>query len=407
MEEQGHSKFIPKELKDCPECGKPRISFGWCKDCETNSMKQNFLYWTSENKEIDELIRHTQLNASQTCDYLEWIPFEKFEMVKYIGSGGFGSVYSALWMEGPRWNWDDGAQEWARAGPMTVALKRLDNSQKISSSFINQIKTYHKCLQSAPLAETFGITKDPTSNYMIVMKYYENGNLYQYLDRSNGILSWRDMIDILQGVARGLERIHIEGKIHRNLHGGNVLIEDEEISTDACISDVGLYGPCYYHENKNSGQVYGVLPYIAPEVLRGENYSPASDIYSFGIIMNILANGKRPWYDRAHDHYLAKSICDGERLEIPDDTPKIYAELMQQCWDNEPGNRPTASYLYKKLNWINLIRDNPNPFDDNYYISEEKRFKMASQLLKIYTHPEIHPEAHFTSRPLYFPEFQT
>ncbi|CAB5301036.1 unnamed protein product [Rhizophagus irregularis] len=252
MEEDSYQgrKFIPKELKDCPECGKPRI---------------------------DELIRHTQLNASQTCDYLEWIPFEKFEMVKYIGSGGFGSVYSALWMEGPRWNWDDGAQKWARAGPMTVALKRLDNSQKISSSFINQIKTYHKCLQSAPLAETFGITKDPTSNYMIVMKYYEN----------------------------------------------------------------------------------------------------------------------------------AKSICDGERLEIPDDTPKFHAELMQQCWDNEPGNRPTASYLYKKLNWINLIRDNPNPFDDNYYISEEKRFKMASQFPTIYTHPEIHPEAHFTSRPLYFPEFQT
>ncbi|PKK48240.1 hypothetical protein RhiirC2_803576 [Rhizophagus irregularis] len=64
-------------------------------------MKENFLYWTSENKEIDELIRYTQLNASQTCDYLEWIP----------------------------WNWDDGAQEWARAGPMTVALKRLDSSE--------------------------------------------------------------------------------------------------------------------------------------------------------------------------------------------------------------------------------------------------------------------------------------
>ncbi|PKC57721.1 hypothetical protein RhiirA1_446074 [Rhizophagus irregularis] len=225
----------------------PRTYFGWCKDCETNSMKENFFYWTSENKEIDELIRHTQLNAFQTCDYLEWIPFEKFEMVKYIGNGGFCSIYSALWMEGPRWNWDDGAQEWARAGPMTVALKRLDNSQKISSSYINQIKTYHKCLQSALLAETFGITKDPTSNYMIVMKY-------QYLDRHNGILSWKDIIDILQGIARGLERIHIEGKIHRNLHGGNLFIEDDEILTDARISDVGLYGPCYYHENKNSGQ---------------------------------------------------------------------------------------------------------------------------------------------------------
>ncbi|PKB95828.1 hypothetical protein RhiirA5_507153 [Rhizophagus irregularis] len=69
---------------------------------------------------------------------------------------------------------------------------------------------------------------------------------------------------------------------------------------------------------------------------------------------------------------------------------------MEQCWDDEPENRPTASYLYKKLNWINLIRDNPNPFDDNYYISEEKRFKIASQLPTIYTHPEIHPEAYYT-----------
>ena len=139
MDEDPSVKFIPRELKDCPECGKPRISFGWCRECEANSMKENFPYWSSGNKEIDELIRHTQLNATQTCDYLEWIPFEKFEMVKYIGNGGFSVVYSALWMEGPRWIWDDGAQEWTRSGPMNVALKRLDNSQNISSSFINQV----------------------------------------------------------------------------------------------------------------------------------------------------------------------------------------------------------------------------------------------------------------------------
>src|SRR3989440_8901122 len=51
--EEDHSyqnKFIPRELKDCPECGKPRISFGWCKECETIAMKENFPYWTSENK---------------------------------------------------------------------------------------------------------------------------------------------------------------------------------------------------------------------------------------------------------------------------------------------------------------------------------------------------------------------
>ncbi|CAB5198477.1 unnamed protein product [Rhizophagus irregularis] len=121
------------------------------------------------------------------------------------------------------------------------------------------VKTHHKCLQSDLLAETFGITKDPTSNYMIVMKYYESGNLYQYLDRYNEILSWKDIINMSQRIAKGLERIHIEGKIHRNLHGGNLLIEDDEISTDATdarISDVGLYGPSNIIKNENPNQIY-------------------------------------------------------------------------------------------------------------------------------------------------------
>src|SRR5688572_20145391 len=97
---QQENKFTLGDLKDCPECGKLRIAFGWCKECETNSMKESFLYWASGNRDIDELIQYTQLNATQACDYLEWIPFEKFEMVKYIGNkGGFSVVYSALWME--------------------------------------------------------------------------------------------------------------------------------------------------------------------------------------------------------------------------------------------------------------------------------------------------------------------
>ncbi|CAG8733050.1 12273_t:CDS:2 [Rhizophagus irregularis] len=128
-------------------------------------------------------------------------------------------------------------------------------------------------------------------------------------------------------------------------------------------------------------------------MLRGENITIASDIYSFGIIMYTFAAGKRPWYNRAHNISLAKDICDGKRLEIPGDTPDFYAKLMKQCWDNDPDKRPNATELYGGLNWINLIRHNPSPFDDNYYISEENRCKS----FKPYTHPEIHPEAYYTS----------
>ncbi|GBC32659.2 uncharacterized protein OCT59_007008 [Rhizophagus irregularis] len=87
----------------------------------------------STNISVKSIKSDQIIKSLEVCDYLEWIPFEKFEMVKYIGKGRFSSVYSALWMEGPRWIWDDGAQERTRAGPMNDALKLLDNSQNIST----------------------------------------------------------------------------------------------------------------------------------------------------------------------------------------------------------------------------------------------------------------------------------
>ncbi|CAB4381543.1 unnamed protein product [Rhizophagus irregularis] len=67
---------------------------------------------------------------------------------------------------------------------------------------------YHKCLQSGALADCFGITKDQTSHYMLVMRYYDNGNLYSFLEESMGIICWRDIIDILWSISIGLKFIH-------------------------------------------------------------------------------------------------------------------------------------------------------------------------------------------------------
>ena len=60
-------------------------------------------------------------------------------IVTYIDRGGFTSIYSAVWMEGPKWIWDEAAQDWNRAGPMAVGLKRLDGSHNISETYINRV----------------------------------------------------------------------------------------------------------------------------------------------------------------------------------------------------------------------------------------------------------------------------
>ena len=61
-----------------------------------------------------------------------------------------------------------------------------------------------------------------------------------------------------------------------------------------------------HQKTKNS--VYGVLPYIAPEILRRQNYTKAADIYSFGIIIYEVISGLPPYHDVSHDKNLAKEI---------------------------------------------------------------------------------------------------
>ncbi|CAB5153197.1 unnamed protein product [Rhizophagus irregularis] len=177
-------------------------------------------------------------------------------------------------MEGPSWNLDEEAEVWTRNGPIKVILKRLDNSQNINQEFVNQLYRYYKCLQSGSLADYFGMTKDPTSCYMFVMRYYENGNLYSYLDESMGVLCWRDIVDMLWAISAGLNFIHERDLIHGNLHGGNILVENEMDSIDTKIADTGIHG----HVDKQTSykQIYGVIPFVAPEIFNGPT---ASQLY--------------------------------------------------------------------------------------------------------------------------------
>src|SRR6266480_303996 len=125
---------------NCSDCRRQRTATAWCKNCDIAILKENFPNWTSGSAKIDELIRHTQLNANESTDYLEWIEFDQFELVKYTNEqGAFSSIYSAVWMEGPRWNLDEKAEVWTRSGPTRVILKRLNNSQNMSQEFIDQV----------------------------------------------------------------------------------------------------------------------------------------------------------------------------------------------------------------------------------------------------------------------------
>src|SRR4051795_13399897 len=68
----------------CGECNEPGTGYKWCRPCNAKRFKENFKNWTSGNKEVDELIQHSQLNATYYANCLKYIPFENFQNVTYI-----------------------------------------------------------------------------------------------------------------------------------------------------------------------------------------------------------------------------------------------------------------------------------------------------------------------------------
>src|SRR5438045_510347 len=111
----------------------------------------------------------------------------------------------------------------------------------------------------------------------MVMQYIRDGNLRQFLDRNHSKLGFKNKILKLLDIARGLNYIHEREMIHRDFHAGNILNQ----GAYNFINDLGLSRQA---NEENDDKVFGVLPYVAPEVLEGKTYTKASDIYSFGII---------------------------------------------------------------------------------------------------------------------------
>jgi serine/threonine protein kinase len=175
-------------------------------------------------------------------------------------------------------------------------------------------------------------------------------------------------------------------------------------NNSAYISDFGLSGPA--NEQKLNNKICGVLPYIAPEVLNGEQYTSSSDIYSFGVVMAEVSSGKPPFHKRKHDASLALAICNGLRPEFGKGTPEIYKKLAYRCMNAIPDQRPTANELCEILKFWNGSLEYDS---DEYYMNQEKfgykgkeiksMFEEADkEIPNISTSYEKDPDAIYTSK---------
>ena len=235
------------------------------------------------------------------------------------------------------------------------------------------------------------------------MDYIENGSVSQYLKSNyNGLnlskklrLNLSNKLDLFNNIARGLKDIHNKGFIHKDLHSGNILSRRNYIH---CITDLGLCKPV---DEQYEKKIHGVLPYVAPEVLRVKAYTQSADIYSFGILAYEILSGLPPYHNLPHDEFLALKICQGLRPKFNNiKIPLLLEYLIDQCLDADLLKRPTADQLDNIISEFRYnYHDNKTEFGKQCIETKNFNNSVTSTPLNIsslsYT---THPQAIYTSR---------
>ncbi|RHZ85430.1 hypothetical protein Glove_66g84 [Diversispora epigaea] len=348
---------------------------------------------------------------------------EKHEKYKKLihppenGRGGFATIHYARWIDGPIEEWDIENQQWKRYNNREVVLKKFDNFVNFND-VLNEIEIHsksNKLINKYASIRFYGITQDPeTHSHMMVLDYAKDGNLREYLKINFNNINWEQKLYNLYLLSYDLMNIHRLDIVHQDFHPGNILSSDFE--NIMLISDFGLGKLIGANPNNpEKKNIFGVLPYIAPEVLSGgEEYTKAADVYSYGIIAYELVTGFPPYPDVPHDNDLAMKICNGLRPKITFHTQKFITRIIMRCWDARVTHRPTFKELYRELNkyyynYRDYLKEGKNKGSEIVIqIKKAEEFSTNQESTNTTTttttplNYQTHPQAIYTSRLLHF-----
>jgi len=207
----------------------------------------------------------------------------------------------------------------------------------------------------------------------IIMEYCDRGSLVAGITqgwfRDQDVPSRPDLDAVILtalDIARGLCCLHENNIIHGDLKPHNVLLQNKPFVDSrgfiAKIADFGLSIKMESEQSHVDGMRMGTGGYVSPEVAVRGKILPASDIYSFGILLWEMFTGELI-QDAIKDapKVSSKLTMGSWRPIFNDDCPQAYSRLACMCWNDFPDWRPTLDYIIDELNDMLKPRETPQP----------------------------------------------
>lgn len=251
----------------------------------------------------------------------------RYELLTKLGEGGMGVVHLARAPEGQR-----------------VALKLLRDhvvgDEEGRSRLAREVTTLRR-VRSPRVAEVYDA--DPWGERPFVVTRYVPGQSLHDQVRAQGPLDDADLRHLAAGLAEAMAAVHEAGVVHRDIKPSNVLLEGRS----PVLIDFGLAKLDDDARLTRTGWLMGTPGYLAPEVLYGDQPTPASDVHAWAATVCYAATGSSPYGDGP-----AMAVMDRARRGDYDVSalPADLRPLFERCLSTDPADRPEDAEIVAHLN---------------------------------------------------------